>query len=398
MKLREQFSGEGLWFDLVGPQWLNLSLSWRSETRIREQFHDSRAIAYQDHLRWYESVYADDVAHQAMWMFGDAEHGVIGQASLYEAHRTPGTITFGRFYVGREDLLARGYGTRAMRAACARAFALGFQRVTLDVKPQNLAAIRLYRKCGFAVVGTLVDSDSVHMALSAPGSLTHSVVVGSYNRPRYVAQTLRSIATQSRPNWECIVSDDASDEKTLEVIRAFTDKDPRWRLLVATDRPPRGTRVNANVRAVERINDALALVTGDVIHYIPDDDMFAADRFTHFDGVFGDVGKTMAYGRLRYIVEEDITDNYLFPGGPVTEVYGRLDQSQVAHRRTAFEKVPKWPTEPDFIGYAADGRFYQQLVAAGLGPVWPVDALVSYKRSHEFNLQKTQSASDERRE
>lgn len=149
---------------------------------------------------------------------------------------------------------------------------------------------------------------------------------------------------------------------------------------------------------MQRINDALTFVKGDVIHYIPDDDFFASERFRHFDTIFADPDKVMGYGRLRYMLEDEDAERGLFPGGPVTDVYGKLDQSQVAHRRVVFEKVPQWPIASKEIEYAADGVFYRQLISAGYGPVWPVDALVTYKRIHPFNLQATQAASNERRE
>jgi RimJ/RimL family protein N-acetyltransferase len=242
MTLRKRFAAEGLWFDLLGPQWLNLTRAWRADPRIRQQFHTDRELSYDEHMSWYETKYEPDVDGQVVWVFGDEACGVIGHVSLYGADRDTGTVTFGRFYVGRADLTGRGYGRRALRAVVDQAFAMGFERVTLDVKGTNERARRLYERSGFQTLGVLPGSDVVHMASAAPGAITHSVVVGSYNRPKYVAQTLRAIVTQSRPNWECVVSDDASNEETLSVIRSFTDVDPRFRLLIAADRPPPGAR------------------------------------------------------------------------------------------------------------------------------------------------------------
>jgi hypothetical protein len=45
-----------------------------------------------------------------------------------------------------------------------------------------------------------------------------------------------------------------------------------------------------------------------------------------------------------------------------------------------------------------DGIFYKMLVEAGYGPIRPVNELVTFKRRHQFNMQKTTESSDERRE
>jgi glycosyltransferase involved in cell wall biosynthesis len=57
-----------------------------------------------------------------------------------------------------------------------------------------------------------------------------SYIVLSYNYERYIADTLRSIFSQTVQDFEIIVVDDSSTDKSLEVIRQFDD--PRLRLIV----------------------------------------------------------------------------------------------------------------------------------------------------------------------
>ncbi len=166
--LRQRFSAEGLWFDLLGTQWLTLSRAWRADPRIRQQFHTDRELSHEEHMAWYETRYAPDVDGQVVWVFGDEANGVVGHVSLYNADAAASTITFGRFYVGRADLLGRGYGQRALRAVVDRAFTLGFRRVTLDVKATNARARRLYERNGFTTVDEPAGSDTVYMAAEAP--------------------------------------------------------------------------------------------------------------------------------------------------------------------------------------------------------------------------------------
>ena len=47
----------------------------------------------------------------------------------------------------------RGHGSQLLRLVCERARASGAQRLLLEVRPSNLAALRLYRRHGFQLVG-----------------------------------------------------------------------------------------------------------------------------------------------------------------------------------------------------------------------------------------------------
>lgn len=225
----------------------------------------------------------------------------------------------------------------------------------------------------------------------------HSVIVGSYNRPTYVRKAIRSVMEQSYPHWQLIVSDDGSNEETLDGIREEFGGDERCHLIVTTDRLPDGPRPSGNVRAVERINDAITLVRGDIVHYLPDDDWFLPGRFEAFNVAFRDPTVMMTYGEMKYADDDVISPTErIYPGVDVDDPWCRLDQTQVAHRAICFAKVPKWATTN--IGYAADGVFYRDLCRAGYGPVRPFNVPVSVHRRHGFNMQKGQEKATEKRE
>lgn len=47
----------------------------------------------------------------------------------------------------------RGYGERLLRQACHRLYRGGESQVGLEVRPDNLAALTLYERCGFHPIG-----------------------------------------------------------------------------------------------------------------------------------------------------------------------------------------------------------------------------------------------------
>ena len=52
-----------------------------------------------------------------------------------------------------------------------------------------------------------------------------SIIIPAYNRAHLIGETLDSIISQTYTNWECIVVDDGSTDKTLEVVAAFAKAD-----------------------------------------------------------------------------------------------------------------------------------------------------------------------------
>jgi len=56
-----------------------------------------------------------------------------------------------------------------------------------------------------------------------------SIIVTCYNQEKYITKALESILLQSYKNWECIVVDDGSSDKSFLKIKYFVDKDSRFK-------------------------------------------------------------------------------------------------------------------------------------------------------------------------
>ncbi len=58
-----------------------------------------------------------------------------------------------------------------------------------------------------------------------------SVVMTTWNAERHVAEAVRSIQAQTLADWELVVVDDGSTDKTVDLLAGFAAADPRIRLL-----------------------------------------------------------------------------------------------------------------------------------------------------------------------
>ena len=94
-----------------------------------------------------------------------------------------------------------------------------------------------------------------------------TVVIPCYNEERFVADAIESVRRQSLANWECIVVDDASNDRSVKVIWDAVAGDPRFRVL--------RHRVNAGLSAAR--NTGLRAARGRFITFLDSDDMLMGD-------------------------------------------------------------------------------------------------------------------------
>ena len=73
-----------------------------------------------------------------------------------------------------------------------------------------------------------------------------SIIIPSYNREKLIGETLNSVITQLYSNWEVLVVDDGSTDNTLEVVKEFSLRENRIRLL-KRDREPKGASACRNI-------------------------------------------------------------------------------------------------------------------------------------------------------
>jgi glycosyltransferase involved in cell wall biosynthesis len=210
----------------------------------------------------------------------------------------------------------------------------------------------------------------------------HAVIISSYNRPKMVCEAIQSVLLQ-RASVQLIVADDDSNAETRRAIEAEIRGRPDCSVLYA-NRPREGAMLDITLRATSCINDALAIVDAEFVHYLPDDDWFASGRFYTFERFFdAHPDADIAYGRM-FTVDHDtgaLTEE-LFLNSLTDRPVNWVDHGQFCHRSSALERVPRWPATPH---YAFDANFFLALVAAGYS-FHPVNQTVNYKRTHARNL------------
>jgi glycosyltransferase involved in cell wall biosynthesis len=95
-----------------------------------------------------------------------------------------------------------------------------------------------------------------------------SVVIPAYNAEKFLPDTLDSILEQTMQAFEIIVVDDGSTDRTVEIVRGYSAKDNRIRLIL-----------NHHGRQSNARNTAIRVARYDWIAPIDADDIILPDRF-----------------------------------------------------------------------------------------------------------------------
>lgn len=95
-----------------------------------------------------------------------------------------------------------------------------------------------------------------------------SIIIPAYNAERYLPETIDSVRAQIFTEWELIVVDDGSKDKTLQVAQEYAARDARIRVL---------PKANGGVAAARNMGFAAASPEAEFICYLDHDDVWEPD-------------------------------------------------------------------------------------------------------------------------
>jgi len=104
--------------------------------------------------------------------------------------------------------------------------------------------------------------------------LKFSILIPTYNGESVIKQTLLSILSQNYNNYEIIISDDHSSDKTIDIIKSYKDK----RLKIYRNKKNLGYPGN--------LNNAYKKASGDIIYLMGQDDILGSGALNNTSQAF----------------------------------------------------------------------------------------------------------------
>lgn len=105
-----------------------------------------------------------------------------------------------------------------------------------------------------------------------------SIVIPAFNREQFIGECLDSVISQTYKNWEALVVDDGSVDKTVDLVKEYACKDTRIKL-IERDRTPKGAPTCRNI--------GLSNANGFYIIFLDSDDILAKQCLQNRIDCFG---------------------------------------------------------------------------------------------------------------
>ncbi|MET0466194.1 MAG: glycosyltransferase family A protein, partial [Chitinophagaceae bacterium] len=96
-----------------------------------------------------------------------------------------------------------------------------------------------------------------------------SVIMPAYNAEKHIAESIQCVIDQDYPDWELLVVDDGSSDKTATIIQHFADKDSRIKYIY-----------QQNGRQGKARNNGLRHARGEYIAFLDADDLWIPDKLS----------------------------------------------------------------------------------------------------------------------
>lgn len=209
-----------------------------------------------------------------------------------------------------------------------------------------------------------------------------TVILTSYNKQEYVANTIRSILGQTFQDFELFIMDDNSNEETLSVIGGFLD-DERVKFF-RSDIKTLEERVEKTRYAV-LINQALELAQGEYVTYATDDNIYhnqKIEKMVEFLDLHSEAMIVYSASKTVHLNEEgEVTNQIVRPAKSISWLASCMtDHCSIMHRKSILPKIKEtfgshWDEDPQFYR-TGDARFFWRL--NHFWPFFPINEILDF--------------------
>lgn len=208
-----------------------------------------------------------------------------------------------------------------------------------------------------------------------------SIIMATYNREKFILETLIAIQNQTFSNWECIIVDDGGTDNTKKVIKPIIEEDKRFVYL---------NRDNNYLKGLPGCrNNGLDLAKGDYIIFFDDDDIPHPQNLEICVKVLEDKDisfcryiRNVFFGNFHYQFDfsKEYTSFYIDKSDIEKMLNNELqfNSCSVMWKSSCFEKNKFIET----LMYAEEWELYSRIVSSGFKGV-SIDKCLFYGRKHE---------------
>lgn len=210
-----------------------------------------------------------------------------------------------------------------------------------------------------------------------------SIVLPVYNGEKFLEESIESILEQTYRNWELLVLDDCSNDKTPEIVKKYAEIDSRIYYY----------RNKHNLRLPRNLNKGFSLAKGRFLTWTSDDNKFRPEALEKMLAALqNNPGKDLVYASYQVIDEKGKKLQVINadPKGKEHILGSNVVGACFLYTRAAYEKVGEYDADlvlvEDFDYWQ---RMFMEVDALALQEVlydyrWHSGSLTSTKKEEQF--------------
>ena len=206
-----------------------------------------------------------------------------------------------------------------------------------------------------------------------------SVIMPAYNTEKFIGESIQSVIDQTYANWELLVVDDGSTDKTADIIRQHAAQDNRVKYLFQQN----GRQAKARNTAIENSHGAL-------IAFLDADDLWLPEKLEHQLLALETTNADVVYSNGLIIYEPGAipgaTDFPIVSGTieghtilDVLLLQNRIPVQSVLVRMESYRNAGPFDESPQFHG-CEDYEMWLRLAASGALFHGMNEKLIKYRR------------------
>lgn len=205
-----------------------------------------------------------------------------------------------------------------------------------------------------------------------------SVIMPLYNHEAFVGESIESVVKQTIGDWEMIVVDDGSTDRSGAIADQWASREPRVRVVHQANAGPAAAR-----------NLGLELATGKWIAFLDSDDVWFAQTLGHYARCIQEHPEArVIYGyrhRLRNGKVTELPGRYQDRVTGLKELFNGIyfESSCAAFARELVEKAGPMDVSLPII---EDYEFFLRLSL--YAPLYPLGEATGLRRRHESNISR----------
>jgi len=196
-----------------------------------------------------------------------------------------------------------------------------------------------------------------------------SVIMPAYNMERFITPAIRSVQQQTMEDWELLVIDDGSQDRTCQIVEELAAQDSRIRFL----------RNEVNMGVAKTRNRGFDLCRGEYVALLDSDDVWMPRKLESQLQVARDTGADIVYCSYGMTDERDnrVCADFIVP--ETTDYAHSLVQSVISCSTALLSRgiVDSYRFVPEY--YHEDLVLWLQLLLDGYRACGATEVLASYR-------------------